>query len=66
MINNKSCKEIEGRLIFETDKAVLLKFKSGKECWIPKSTINSNFDHLQKRYQKFLIENWILEKNKII
>ena len=67
--NSKSItriKEIEGRLIFETDKAVRIRFKSGKECWIPKSTINSKFDPEKKRYQKFLIEDWILENNKVI
>ena len=58
-------KEIEGRLIFETDKAVRIRFKSGIECWIPKSTINSKFDPEKKRYQKFLIEDWILENNKV-
>jgi len=46
MISNKSYKEIEGRLIFETDKAVRIKFKSGKERWIPKSTIVPNYDHV--------------------
>ncbi|MBA7512396.1 hypothetical protein ES705_04401 [subsurface metagenome] len=58
--------KIEGRLVAETEKAVLIEFKTGKQSWIPKSTLNSDYDSNKEIYQMFSINTWILKKNKII
>jgi len=58
--------EIEGMIVAETEKALLIKFKSEKQAWIPKSTIESKFTSDKTIFQTFLIERWVLEKNKII
>ncbi|MFX1393325.1 MAG: hypothetical protein ACFFAH_07095 [Promethearchaeota archaeon] len=50
----------------ETEKALLISFKSGQEIWIPKSTIHCKFIPKKKFNQNFLIDNWILKRNKIL
>ena len=62
----KSVRNIEGRVLNETDKAVLIKFKSGREYWIPKSTLKLKFIPDTTDYQIFTIDTWVLKKNKII
>ncbi len=57
---------IEGIIKGETEKALLIDFNSGKENWIPKSTIHCQYNPKKKLSQKFLIDNWILNRNKII
>ena len=67
--NNKSSEklsQIMGSLKGETAKAVLINFNSGQELWIPKSTIHSEYQSEKNMNQKFLIDNWILKKNKIL
>lgn len=53
-----------------TPKAVYLKFYNGIEAWIPKSTIKSEYDEVNKgekaTEQKFIIDSWVLKKNKVI
>jgi hypothetical protein len=56
---------INGSIKAETEKALLLILDSGKEIWIPKSIIYSDFKSKTGINQSFLTENWILEKNSI-
>jgi len=42
-MSSKPVSRIEGKLVAETEKAVRIRFKSGKEYWIPKSTIRPDF-----------------------
>ncbi|MFW9939437.1 MAG: hypothetical protein ACFFFT_00255 [Candidatus Thorarchaeota archaeon] len=58
--------KIHGKIIVETEKAVLIRFRSGRENWIPKSTIHSEFSSDKKIIQPFLIDTWLLEKNNIV
>ncbi|MFX0026146.1 MAG: hypothetical protein ACFE8M_07000 [Candidatus Hermodarchaeota archaeon] len=58
--------QIEGLIRAESNKAILIKFKSNKELWIPKSTIHSEYIPRKNNIQSFLIENWILKKNNLI
>ena len=66
--NNNSSKiqSVNGIIKGETDKALLIQFDSGTEVWIPKSKIHSNFDKSKSVNQKFMIDDWILEKNKVV
>lgn len=58
--------QINGLINGETEKALLLNFETGQELWVPKSTIHSQFNSLKGENQSFLIDNWILKRNKII
>ncbi len=58
--------ELEGMIVAETERALLIKFKSGKQTWIPKSTIQSKFTSDKTIVQAFVIDTWVLEKNNII
>ena len=65
--SNKNDKvSIKGAINGETEKALLLNFETGQELWVPKSTIHSHFHNTKGENQSFLIDNWILKKNKII
>ena len=57
--------KITGFIKTETEKALLLVFKNGQEIWIPKSTIHSNYKHVIDVNQTLIIDNWILQRNKI-
>ena len=57
--------EINGSIKAETEKALLIVFTSGQELWFPKSIIHSQYDSEVGKYQSFITENWILEKNKV-
>lgn len=65
-MNNIPQTKIKGNLIAETEKAIRIQFNSGQEYWIPKSTIKSVFEHEKIIMQEFLIDTWVLEKNKIL
>lgn len=58
--------KVNGSIKSITGKAVLINLPSGKELWFPKSTIHSEFSDAQEVNQSFLIDDWILKKNKII
>ena len=58
-------KKIEGIIKGETEKALLLKTNSDGEFWIPKSTIKSKFKSVEGSKQSFIVDSWILEKNKV-
>jgi len=57
---------IRGEIQKATDKALLIQFQDGLEAWIPKSTVHNNFSTENPQLQSFLIESWILEKNKVL
>lgn len=57
--------KVQGIIAGETEKAVLLKLNSGVENWFPKSTIKSHYSPEKETSQTFLIDSWIIEKNKI-
>ena len=65
-ISEENIKDLQAKIIAETQKAVRLQLKSGQEHWIPKSTITSKFNSQQETFQSFSIQTWVLEKNKII
>ena len=58
-------KKIEGIIKGETEKALLLKTNSDGEFWFPKSTIKSEYNSAKESKQLFIIDSWILEKNKV-
>ncbi len=64
--DSKKKKSITGTIKGETDKALLIQFDTGSEVWIPKSTIHSQFNNTKNLNQKFMIDSWILDKNKIV
>ncbi|MBD3195422.1 MAG: hypothetical protein GF317_10225 [Candidatus Lokiarchaeota archaeon] len=64
--NETKTKKINGIIKRETNKALLIEFGQNKEVWIPKSRITSHFNSSSKKNQNFLIESWILKKNKIM
>ena len=45
----------------KTEKAFLIFFKSGKQVWIPKSTIRSEFNPESNNMQQFTIDTWVLK-----
>ena len=57
--------KVEGRIVNQTDKAILINFIDNYEIWIPKSTIHSYFNPKKSSLQSFMIENWILKKNNL-
>ena len=57
---------IKGAIKGETGKALLIGFDTGQEIWIPKSTIHCQFSPKKLFSQSFLIDNWILKRNKIL
>ena len=62
----KGTTQIKGAIKGETEKALLITFDSGKEIWIPKSTIHCQYSPKKQFNQSFLIDNWILKRNKIL
>ena len=57
---------ITGTIRAESQKALLIAFMNGVEFWVPKSVIRSDFDQEKEKVQSFVIDKWILEKNKAI
>ncbi len=62
---NTEKSEINGSIKTETEKALLVVFDSGKEVWIPKSTVRSQYASDLGVNQSFVIDNWILERNQV-
>ncbi|MHA2048723.1 MAG: hypothetical protein ACW986_03835 [Promethearchaeota archaeon] len=58
--------KLEGEIVGETEKALRLKTVYGDDVWFPKSTIKSQFNLESEGKQTFLIDTWILEKNRLI
>jgi len=62
---DKTIIEINGSIKAETEKAILIVFKTGQEVWFPKSLIHSKFKTVLGIDQTFLLDEWLLEKNGI-
>jgi hypothetical protein len=58
--------EINASIKVESPKALLITLDSGKEFWIPKSTIHNDYDINTKETQKFEVDKWIIERHKIL
>ncbi|KKL61184.1 hypothetical protein LCGC14_2197840, partial [marine sediment metagenome] len=58
-------KKIEGIIKGETEKALLLRMSDDNELWFPKSVIKSTYNSAMESKQSFIIDSWILEKNKV-
>ena len=57
---------VSARVKKHTDKALLLVFENGLEAWVPRSTIYNEYNESEsENSQEFLIDTWLLEKNKI-
>ena len=61
----KNISRIRAILTNETEKAILLQFEANKTYWIPKSSIHNQYLPRKNFHQYFLIDNWVLKKNKI-
>lgn len=57
--------QVSGYIEGETAKALLINFPNDKKFWIPKSKIHSSYNPSNGESQSFLIDTWILEKNKV-
>ena len=59
--------EIQAKIKVESPKALLITLDSGEEFWIPKSTVHNDYDVEEKnKSQNFLVDKWIIEKQKIL
>ncbi|MFW9940977.1 MAG: hypothetical protein ACFFFT_08045 [Candidatus Thorarchaeota archaeon] len=58
--------DIKASIKVESPKALLIVLESGKEYWIPKSTVHNDYNVTSKDLQKFTVDKWIIEKNKIL
>ena len=65
-MSSENVKNVQGKIIAETKKALCLQFKSGQENWIAKSNISSKFNPKRDTFQSFSIQSWVLEKNNIL
>jgi hypothetical protein len=63
---SRSTVEITAKIKVESPKALLITLDSGKEFWIPKSTIHSEYDTNKRENQKFNVDKWIIEKHQIL
>ncbi|MBY9009884.1 MAG: hypothetical protein KGD74_08475 [Candidatus Lokiarchaeota archaeon] len=63
---SKETIEIEAKIKVESPNALLITIESGKEFWIPKSTIYSDYDvKNKKKIQNLSVDKWIIDKNEI-
>ncbi|MGQ4876528.1 MAG: hypothetical protein ACP6IY_20885 [Promethearchaeia archaeon] len=58
---------VKAKIRVESPKALLIELESGEELWIPKSAIHSNYDNKSKKkvFQDFVVNQWVIDKNKI-
>ena len=57
---------VQGRILKETEKALFIAFKNGRESWVPKSTVFSPYYMNLEKTQEITIAKWLLEKNNIL
>ena len=57
---------LQGRIVRQTEKALFIAFKNGRESWVPKSTVYSAYNSNSEKLQEFTIAQWLLEKNNIL
>jgi hypothetical protein len=62
--DDKKIGQIHGTIKGESNKALLISF-NGNEMWFPKSVIHSDYTSEKEAGQSFLIDTWILKKNKV-
>ena len=63
---SKEIMEIEAKIKVESPNALLITIESGKEFWIPKTTIHSEYDvKNNKKFQTLIVDKWIIDKNEI-
>ena len=62
--NEKS--KVGGVINGATNKALLIMFEDGQELWTPKSIIHSEYDEGKGNYQQYVIDDWFLQKNKLV
>ncbi len=56
--------EIEAKIVAESPKALRLRLDTGKEFWVPKSTIHSQYDAKNRAsMQNIILDKWIVDKN---
>ncbi len=59
--------KVKAKIKVESPKALLITLDTREEFWAPKSTIHSEYDVNNKTdFQKFVVDKWIIEKNKIL
>ncbi|MFX1317225.1 MAG: hypothetical protein ACFE9T_15290 [Promethearchaeota archaeon] len=58
--------KITGKIVRETEHALLIQYDGEEEIWTPKSIIRSQYLLNVKENQSFSIDTWFLKKNKII
>lgn len=57
--------DLRAKIKVESPKALLITLDSDHEFWVPKSTVHNEYDVNDKdSFQNFVIDNWIVEKNK--
>jgi hypothetical protein len=56
---------INGEIKKETERALLIAVGHGRNIWFPKSTIHSEFSPEKDLHQNFLVDKWVLERNKV-
>ncbi len=64
--NGNEKRKLRGSIKTETAKALLIMLPSGREQWFPKTTVSAQYNPEKEIEQIFLIDKWILEKNKIV
>ena len=57
---------LQGKILRETEKALFIEFKNGRESWVPKSTVFSAYNSNSAKEQEFTIAQWLLKKNNIL
>ena len=63
---NSNSLVMQGRILRETEKALFIAFKNGRESWVPKSTVFSSYESNSEKTQAFTIAQWLLKKNNIL
>ncbi|MFX0081479.1 MAG: hypothetical protein ACFE94_06985 [Candidatus Hodarchaeota archaeon] len=58
-------RQLKGKILGETEKALRVAINNGSDIWIPKSTIKSQYNPEINIKQTFLIDSWFLEKNNL-
>ncbi len=57
--------DINGQIIEDSDKALLISFSEDKEVWIPKSVIHSKYSTEIGKVQAFKVDEWIVKQHSI-
>ena len=63
---NSNSLVMHGRILRETERALFIAFRNGRESWVPKSTVFSSYNSNSENTQEFTIAQWFLKKNNIL